>query len=141
MMKNLIIATALMFSAFTFGQMSFSIENLDLRSPMGETNVENTNMANIGWFVSDDILVSFGMVNWDNFSVGARYYTDFCDNMFVEANTHSTGSDDDREYQVGAAVGWTKSLGIWKLQFEPMIVLDNIEDFDPHLAWGLRFNL
>ena len=134
MMKNLIIATALMFSAFTFGQMSFSISDLDLRTPMSTE-------ANLGWFVSDDIMVSFGMTDWDNFNVGARYYTDFCDNMFIEANTNSTGTDDDREYKVGAAVGWTKALGIWKLQFEPMIVLDNIEDFTPHLAWGLRFNL
>ena len=44
-------------------------------------------------------------------------------------------------YYCGAAAGWTKSLGIWKLQFEPMIVVENIEDFNPRLAWGLRFNL
>ena len=134
MMKNLIIATALMFSAFTFGQMSFSISDLDLRTPMSTE-------ANLGWFVSDDIMVSFGMTDWDNFNVGARYYTDFCDNMFIEANTNSTGTDDDREYQVGAAVGWTKALGIWKLQFEPQIVLDDIQDFTPKLVWGLRFTL
>ena len=136
MMKNLIIATALMFSAFTFGQMSFNIENLDLQTPMG---VDAD--ANIGWFVSDDIMVSFGMTNWDDFNVGARYYTDFCDNMFVQATTNSGEVAGERTYTVGAAVGWTKALGIWKLQFEPMIVLDNIEDFDPHIAWGLRFNL
>ena len=135
MMKNLIIATALMFSAFTFGQMSFNVSDLDLRTPMSSD-------ANLGWFVSDDIMVSFGMTDWDNFNVGARYYTDFCDNMFVQANTNSgVDADGERTYNVGAAIGWTKALGIWKLQFEPMIVLDNIEDFDPHLAWGLRFNL
>ena len=49
--------------------------------------------------------------------------------------------DDGADYQIGAAIGWSKSLGIWKLQFEPMLVLDDIQDFNPHLAWGLRFNL
>ena len=86
-------------------------------------------------------MVSVGMSDWDNFTVGARYYTGFCDNMFIEATTNATGDEDNREYAVGAAAGWTKALGIWKLQFEPMIVVDNIEDFNPRLAWGLRFNL
>ena len=133
-MRNLIIAFALMFSALTFGQMSFSVNNLDVRTPMNSE-------ANIGWFMTDDIMVSVGMDDWDNFTVGARYYTGFCDNMFVEATTNSTGDEDNREYAVGAAAGWTKALGIWKLQFEPMIVVDDIEDFNPRLAWGLRFNL
>tara|TARA_B100001113_G_C20656172_1_gene425704 strand:- start:97 stop:468 length:372 start_codon:yes stop_codon:yes gene_type:complete len=123
-----------MFSALTFAQMSFSVNNLELNNPMNSE-------ANIGWFMTDDIMVSVGMDDWDNFTVGARYYTGFCDNMFVEATTNSTGDEDNREYAVGAAAGWTKALGIWKLQFEPMIVVDNIEDFNPRLAWGLRFNL
>ena len=133
-MRNLIIAFALMFSALTFAQMSFSVNNLELNNPMNSE-------ANIGWFMTDDIMVSVGMDDWDNFNVGARYYTGFCDNMFIEATTNATGDDDNREYAVGAAAGWTKSLGIWKLQFEPMIVVDDIEDFNPRLAWGLRFNL
>ena len=134
-MRNLIIAFALMFSALTIGQMSFNVTNLDLRTPM------NTD-ANLGWFMTDDIMVSFGMDDWDNFTVGARYYTGFCDNMFVQANTQSTEEvEGEREYSVSAAAGWTKSVGIWKLQFEPMIVVDDIEDFNPRLAWGLRFNL
>ena len=92
--------------------------------------------------MTDDIMVSVGMDNWDNFTVGARYYTGFCDNMFVQANTQSMETDGgDREYSVSAAAGWTKALGIWKLQFEPMVVVDDIEDFNPRLAWGLRFNL
>ena len=33
-MKNLIIAFALMFSALTFGQMSFNVSDLDLQNPM-----------------------------------------------------------------------------------------------------------
>ena len=82
-MRNLIIAFALMFSALTFGQMSFSVNNLDVRTPMNSE-------ANIGWFMTDDIMVSVGMDDWDNFTVGARYYTGFCDNMFVQANTQST---------------------------------------------------
>tara|TARA_B100000287_G_scaffold280737_1_gene264599 strand:- start:85 stop:492 length:408 start_codon:yes stop_codon:yes gene_type:complete len=135
-MRNLIIAFALMFSAVTFAQMSFSVNNLDLKNPMTSDD------ANIGWFMTDDIMISVGMDNWDNFTVGARYYTGFCDNMFVQANTVSTEVEgEDREYSVSAAAGWTKSLGIWKLQFEPMIVVDDIEDFNPRLAWGLRFNL
>ena len=134
-MRNLIIAFALMFSAFTFGQMSFNVTNLDLRTPM------NTD-ANLGWFMTDDIMISFGMDDWDNFTVGARYYTGFCDNMFVEASTNATGNaDDGSEYTIGASVGWTKSLGIWKLQFEPKIVLQDVQDFTPTLAWALRFNL
>ena len=133
-MRNLIIAFALMFSAVTFAQMSFSINDLDLNNPMNSE-------ANIGWFMTDDIMVSVGMDNWDNFNVGARYYTGFCDNMFIQATTTSTGDADAREYGISAAAGWTKALGIWKLQFEPMIVLDDIQDFTPRLAWGLRFNL
>ena len=134
-MRNLIIAFALMFSALTFGQMTFSVNNLDLRTPM------NTD-ANLGFYMTSDIMVSFGMSDWDNFTVAARYYTDFCGDMFVQAGTAATGNAaDGSEYTIGAAVGWTKSLGIWKLEFEPMIVLDDIQDFTPHLAWGLRFSL
>tara|TARA_B100000965_G_C19496508_1_gene715468 strand:+ start:661 stop:1116 length:456 start_codon:yes stop_codon:yes gene_type:complete len=151
-MRNLIIVCALMFSALTFGQMSFSIANLDLGNPMGSDED-----ANIGWFMTDDILVSFGMENWDDFSIGARYYTGMMGNMFVEANTtasqimedpNNTPNDEtddvgtgESSYVIGARVGWTKALGIWKLQFEPMIVLDDVQDFTPRLAWGLRFNL
>ena len=172
-MRNLFIVCAFMFSALCVGQMSFSLDNdVDVTSPMSTTT------ANIGWFMSDDILVSFGMNDWDNFEVGARYYTGFCDNMFIEATTTATGTmvgktewdaevgdfvpvmedtynsagdvngetqvmeaSGSSEYAIGAAIGWTKSLGIWKLQFEPKIVLDDIQDFTPRLAWGLRFTL
>ena len=151
-MRNLIIVCALMFSALTFGQMSFSITNLDMANPMGAEAD-----ANIGWFMTDDILVSIGMRNWDNFDLSARYYTGMMGNMFVEANTTASeimedpnntpddATDDvgtgESSYIIGARVGWTKALGIWKLQFEPMIVLDDVQDFTPRLAWGLRFNL
>tara|TARA_B100000427_G_C15314479_1_gene509752 strand:+ start:23 stop:430 length:408 start_codon:yes stop_codon:yes gene_type:complete len=135
-MRNLIIAFVLMFSTVTFAQMSFNLDNLDVRNPINEgTDV------NIGWFMTDDIMVSVGMDDWDNFEVGARYYTGFCDNMFLQATTTSSGDEDAREYAISAAAGWTKALGIWKLQFEPMVVLDDISDFNPRLAWGLRFNL
>ena len=135
-MRNLIIAFVLMFSTVTFAQMSFNLNNLDVRNPISDdTDV------NIGWFMTDDIMVSVGMDNWDNFEVGARYYTGFCDNMFIQATTNSSGDADTREYAISAAAGWTKDLGIWKLQFEPMVVLDDIQDFTPRLAWGLRFNL
>ena len=133
-MKNFIIAFALMFSALTFGQMSFGIDNLKLNEPMSST-------ANIGWFMSDDIMVSLEMSDWDNFNVGARYYTGFCDNMFIQAKTNSSLVAGERAYAVSADIGWTKALGIWKLQFEPMIGLSDIQEFNPMLKWGLRFNL
>jgi len=144
-MRNLFIC-AFMLSALSFGQMSFSLSNtFDLRMPLSE----NTTTANIGWFMNDDILVSMGMTDWDNFNVGARYYTGFCGNMFIEANTNAQGTVDEltgeadggSDYAIGAAVGWTKSLGIWKLQFEPSVRLADIQDFTPHLAWAVRFNL
>ena len=135
-MRNLIIAFALMFSAVTFAQMSFSIDN------SWDTNTPLNHSANMGWFMTDEIMVSFGMSDWDNFNVSARYYTGFCDNMFVLAGTNATGDEAEGSvYTIGGAVGWTKSLGIWKLQFEPMVVLDDIQDFTPRLAWGFRFNL
>jgi len=134
-MRTLIIAFALMFSAITFGQMTFSVNDLDVRNPMDSE-------ANIGWFMTDDIMVSMGMSDWDNFNVSARVYTDFLDRAFIQATTTASMTvAGDREYMVGAALGWTKSLGIWRLQFEPMVVLDDIQDFTPRLAWGLRFNL
>ena len=77
-MRNLFIVCAFMFSALSFAQMSFSLSNtVDITTPMATTE------ANLGWFMNDDILVSFGMSDWDEFSVGARYYTGFCDNMFI----------------------------------------------------------
>ena len=133
-MRTLIIAFALMFSAITFGQMTFSVNDLDVRNPMDCT-------PNIGWFMTDDIMVSMGMDSWDEFDITARVYTDFFDRVFVQATTSSDLIAGERSYQVGAAVGWTKALGIWRLQFEPMIMLDDIQEFDPMLAWGLRFNL
>ena len=114
--------------------MTFEVNDLDLRTPM---NTE----ANLGYFMTDDIMVSLGMSDWDNFKVGARYYG-ICDGMFLEATTTATGNDTDgSDYAIGAAIGWSKDLGIWKLQFEPKIVLDDIQDFTPRLAWGLRFTL
>ena len=154
-----------MFSALCVGQMSFSLDNtVDITSPM------NTTTANLGWFMNDDILISFGMSDWDNFNIGARYYTGFCDNMFIEfrttafdpmmaemADVEVTAEDGtvttesvptgemiptgDSQYDIGGAIGWTKSLGIWKLQFEPRIALRDIQDFTPQLEWALRFNL
>ena len=148
-MRNLIIAFALMFSAFTFGQMTFSVNNLDVRLPMNSE-------ANLGWFMTDDIMVSFGMENWETFNVAARYYTGFAGNMFIQAKTVATPAVDDdgnlipvdengdsagSDYRIDAAIGWTKALGIWKLQFEPMIVMEDFQEFTPRLMWGLRFNL
>ena len=80
-MRNLIIAFALMFSAVSVGQMSFGITDLKLN----ETQCQVA--PNLGWYMTDDIMVSFGMTDWDNFSVSARYYTGFCGDMFVQAGT------------------------------------------------------
>jgi hypothetical protein len=160
-MRNLIIACALMFSAVTFAQMTFSIgETWDINTPLNFTgDVDETTgvaapSANIGWFMTDDIMVSVGMASWDEFNVNARYYTGFCGNMFIQAGTtagikkDADGNDvlnadgtTDAEYDIGMRVGWTKALGIWKLQFEPMVVLDDIQAFEPRLAWAVRFNL
>ena len=133
-MRNFIISFALLFSAISFGQMSFGISDLDLRNPLNSE-------ANIGWFMTDDIMLSVAMASTDAFEVGARYYTGFCDNMFIEASTNAMDTGDGTEYQVGVAAGWTKSLGIWKLQFEPMIAVDNIDELEPYIGWALRFNL
>ena len=80
--------------------MTFEVNDLDLRTPM---NTE----ANLGYFMTDDIMVSLGMSDWDNFTVGARYYGVF-DDMFVEATTTATGNDTDgSDYAIGAAIGWS----------------------------------
>ncbi len=137
MKKLTLLVAALIVATVSFaqqGSMTFEVNDLDLRTPM---NTE----ANLGYFMTDDIMVSLGMSDWDNFTVGARYYG-ICDGMFVEATTTATGdADTGSDYAIGAAIGWTKDLGIWKLQFEPKIVLDDIQDFTPRLAWGLRFTL
>lgn len=154
-MRNLIIACALMFSAVTFGQMTFSIgDSWDINTPLNFTGDDGAPAANIGWFMTDDIMVSVGMASWDEFNVNARYYTGFCDNMFIQAGTTANIATDadgnevlnadgttDAVYDIGMAIGWTKALGIWKLQFEPMVVLDDIQEFEPRLAWAVRFNL
>ena len=88
----------------------------------------------------------FSENDWDNFTVGARYYG-ICDGMFIQAMTTATTDDgmggvlENSDYNIGAAAGWTLDTGFWKFQFEPMIVLDDIQDFTPRLAWGLRFTL
>ena len=91
--------------------------------------------------MTDDIMVSLGMKNWDDFSVSARYYG-ICEGMFIQATTTATPTgEEDAEYDIGAAIGWSLDLGIWKLQFEPMIQIVDIQDLTPTLGWALRFNL
>ena len=137
MKKLTLLVAALMVATFSFaqqGSMTFAVNDLDISNPMASE-------ANLGYFMTDDIMVSLSMTDWDNFKVGARYYGVF-DDMFLEATTTATAEGGaDSDYQIGAALGWTKDLGIWKLQFEPQIVLDNIQDFTPKLVWGLRFTL
>ena len=137
MKKLTLLVAALMVATFSFaqqGSMTFAVNDLDISNPMASE-------ANLGYFMTDDIMVSLSMTDWDNFKVGARYYGVF-DDMFLEATTTATAEGSaDSDYQIGAALGWTKDLGIWKLQFEPQIVLDNIQDFTPKLVWGLRFTL
>ena len=137
MKKLTLLVAALMVATFSFaqqGSMTFAVNDLDISNPMASE-------ANLGYFMTDDIMVSLSMTDWDNFKVGARYYGVF-DDMFLEATTTATAEGSaDSDYQIGAALGWTKDLGIWKLQFEPQIVLDDIQDFTPKLVWGLRFTL
>ena len=147
MKKLTLLVASLMIATFTFaqqGSMTFAANSLDITQPL-DTD------ANIGYFMTDDIMVSLGMSNWDNFTVGARYYGVFGD-MFIQAMTTAntniydangdvTGQLDESEYNIGAAIGWTLDTGVWKFQFEPMIMLDDIQDFTPRLAWALRFTL
>ena len=69
MKKLTLLVAALIVATVSFaqqGSMTFEVNDLDLRTPM---NTE----ANLGYFMTDDIMVSLGMTDWDNFSVGARY--------------------------------------------------------------------
>ena len=137
MNKLTLLVASLMIATFTFaqqGSMTFAANSLDITKPLDTE-------ANIGYYMTDDIMVSMGMENWDMFDVTARVYTDFLDRAFIQATTEASMVAGERTYKVGAALGWTKPLGIWRLQFEPMIMLDDIQEFDPMLAWGLRFNL
>ena len=111
------------------GDFSFGISDLDIRKPISSE-------ANIGYFIADDVMVSLSMENWENFAMSTRYYC--CEDKFIQATTVSNGHGD---YTVGAAIGWTKSLGIWKLDFEPMIMVRDIRDCNPSIGWSLRFNL
>ena len=94
--------------------MSFALYTVDVTTPMSTTEANIADM-------NDDILVSFGMSDWDNFDVSARYYTGFCDNMFIQATTTAVGTmaevtaddgtvtmepDGASEYSIGAAIGW-----------------------------------
>ena len=147
MKKLTLLVATLMMATFTFaqqGSMTFAANSLDITKPLDTE-------ANIGYFMTDDIMVSLSMSDWDNFTVGARYYG-ICDGMFIQAMTTATTDGglnaagdqitlSESDYNIGAAIGWTLDTGIWKFQFEPMIVLDDIQDFTPGLAWALRFTL
>ena len=139
MKKLTLLVATLMMATFTFaqqGSMTFAANSLDITKPLDTE-------ANIGYYMTDDIMVSLSMTDWDNFQVGARYYG-ICDGMFIQAMTTATTDDgmggvlDESNYNIGAAAGWTLDTGVWKFQFEPMIVLDDIQDFTPRLAWALR---
>jgi len=136
-MKKLTLIVALIATTLSFaqqGSFSFGLAEFDLTEPLNSE-------ANLGYFMTDDIMVSLGMSDWDNFTVAARYYG-ICENMFIQATTTAEGTvEDGSVYAIGAAIGWSLDLGIWKLQFEPMIKLADIQDFTPTLGWALRFNL
>ena len=138
MNKLTLLVASLLIATFTFaqqGSMTFAANSLDITKPLDTE-------ANIGYYMTDDIMVSLSMSDWDNFMVGARYYG-ICDGMFIQAMTTATKTDAmaESDYNIGAAAGWTLDTGFWKFQFEPMIVLDDIQDFTPRLAWALRFTL
>ena len=133
MKKIILLFVAILVANISFsqkqGDFSFGLSDLDVRKPLSSE-------ANIGYFLTDDVMVSLSMDNWDNYAMSTRYYC--CVDKFIQATTTSNGSGD---YTVGAAIGWTKSLGIWKLAFEPMFILDDIRDLDPRIGWALRFTL
>ena len=133
MKKLILLFAAILVANISFsqkqGSFSFGLSDLDVRKPLSSE-------ANIGYFLTDDVMVSLSMDNWDNYAMSTRYYC--CEDKFIQATTTSNGSGN---YTVGAAVGWTKSLGIWKLAFEPMFILDDIRDLDPRIGWALRFTL
>ena len=133
MKKLILLFVAILVANISFsqkqGDFSFGVGDLDVRKPLSSE-------ANIGIFIADDVMVSLSMSNWDNYAMSTRYYC--CDDKFIQATTTTDGAGD---YTVGAAIGWTKSLGIWKLAFEPMFILDDIRDPDPRIGWALRFNL
>ena len=61
MKKLTLLVATLMIATISFaqqGSMTFAVDNLDLRTPM---NTE----ANLGYFMTDDIMVSLGMSDWD----------------------------------------------------------------------------
>ena len=133
MKKLILLFAAILVANISFsqkqGSFSFGLSDLDVRKPLNSE-------ANIGYFLTDDVMVSLSMDNWDNYAMSTRYYC--CEDKFIQATTTSNGSGN---YTGGAAVGWTKSLGIWKLAFEPMFILDDIRDLDPRIGWALRFTL
>ena len=132
MKKLILLFVTLLVASTSFaqqGDFTFAVGDLDVRKPLDS-------QANIGYFLSDDLMVSLSMKDWDNFAMSTRYYC--CEDGFIQATTTSNGAGD---YTVGAAIGWTKSLGIWKLDFEPMIALKDIRDCNPTIGWSLRFNL
>ena len=133
MKKLILFFAAILIANVSFsqnqGNFSFGLSDLDVRKPLNSE-------ANIGYFLTDDVMVSLSMDNWSNYSMSTRYYC--CLDKFIQATTHSSGHGN---YTVGAAVGWTKALGIWKLAFEPMLIVDDIRDFNPRVGWALRFTL
>ena len=133
MKKLILFFAAILIANLSFsqkqGDFSFGMNDFDVRKPLDS-------QANIGMFITDDVMVSLSMENWNNYAMSTRYYC--CDDKFIQATTVSDGSG---HYTVGAAVGWTKALGIWKLAFEPMFIVDDIRDFDPKIGWALRFTL
>jgi len=133
MKKLILLFVAILVASTSFaqkqGSFSFGLSDLDIRKPLDS-------QANIGMFITDDVMISLSMSDWENYAMSTRYYC--CDDKFIQATTTSNGHGD---YTVGAAIGWTKSLGIWKLAFEPMFIVEDIRDFDPKIGWALRFTL
>ena len=133
MKKLILFFAAILISNFSFsqkqGDFSFGLSDLDVRKPLNSE-------ANIGYFLTDEVMVSFSMDNWNTYSMSTRYYC--CLDKFIQATTSSNGHGN---YTVGAALGWTKALDIWKLAFEPMFIVDDIRDFKPRIGWALRFTL
>ena len=82
------------------GSFSFGLSDLDVRKPLSSE-------ANIGYFLTDDVMVSLSMDNWDNYAMSTRYYC--CEDKFIQATTTSNGSGN---YTVGAGGAAKKNQAV-----------------------------
>ena len=71
MKKIILLFAAILISNFSFsqkqGDFSFGLSDLDIRKPLNSE-------ANIGYFLTDEVMVSLSMDNWNTYSMSTRLY-------------------------------------------------------------------